>query len=388
MDFNKLSIGLELEANIIDREIGSVILDYNNQEFKKLASHFISKDYPRLQTEFDAATIEFSTHPFDNLDKAFNSLSEYFNIVNNYLYQEGYLLLLLGLHPGRPRDAIIRTISPYCSASTTLMAEYGGPLFYCGYQINLAVDITDIDYLIPLCHWLQVYMWPCSVITHASPILANKDSNYKSYRVRLNDSLSCSRTGPLPFDISNLNEFEHYCQQLKYETDSPRTTNVWFDILPKPIAPKNLYAGYRIEIRVADTTELSKLYVFTQAIAITFLSILDMLRANQLKELPKIRWFMLNRNSILKKGSAAKITPDGEKFYSIKDYLELFWYPIVKDYAQYLDINMNELIAKLTKVSRAEHMLNQFEKIDANEIALHYAYQDFLWECSTNCVKS
>jgi gamma-glutamyl:cysteine ligase YbdK (ATP-grasp superfamily) len=377
MDIPKLSIGLELEANVIDRETGKVILDFNNKEFEKCSSRFLSQSYPALQTEFDAATIEFSTLPYGDVDSAFNSLSDNFNSVNNYLYQQGYLLLLLGLHPGRSRDEIIMTNSPYCLASIPLMAEQGGPLFYCSYQINLAVDACDIHYLIPLCHWLQVYMWPCSVITQSSPILANRDSNYKSFRVRLNDSLSGSRTGPLPSDICNLTEFEHYCNHLQDGADTLRPCNVWFDILLKPIDPTNVSVGYRIEIRVVDTTELSKLYVFTQAMVLTFMAILNKLKANELDRLPKNRWLMLNRDSILKKGNEAKITHDGDEFYSIKDYLNVIWRPIVTKYARYFDVDMDELISKLTQESRADIILKQFQTMTANQIALHYAYHDF-----------
>jgi glutamate---cysteine ligase / carboxylate-amine ligase len=377
MDIPKLSIGLELEANVIDRKTGKIILDFNNKEFQKCSSHFLSQSYPVLQTEFDAATIEFSTLPYSDVDSAFNSLADNFNSVNKYLYKQGYLLLLLGLHPGRNRDEIIMTNSPYCLASIPLMAEQGGPLFYCSYQINLAVDASDIDYLIPLCHWLQVYMWPCSVITQSSPILANRDTNYKSFRVRLNDSLSGSRTGLLPLDICNLDEFEHYCNHLPDEADTLRPSNVWFDILPKPIDQTNLSSGYRIEIRVADTTEFSKLYVFTKAMVLTFMAILHKLKANELVRLPKNRWLTLNRDSILKKGSEAKITHNGEEFYSIKDYLNVIWRPIVTEYAGYFDINMNELISKLTEESRSDGILKQFQTITAKQIALYYAYHDF-----------
>ncbi len=377
MDIPKLSIGLELETNIIDKETGKVILDFNNKEFERCSFHFLSQSYPALQTEFDAATIEFATLPYGDVDSAFNSLYNHFNSVNNYLYQQGYLLLLLGLHPGRSRDEIIMTNSPYCLASIPLMAEQGGPLFYCSYQINLAVDASDIDYLIPLCHWLQVYMWPCSALTQSSPILANSHTNYKSFRVRLNDSLSGSRTGPLPLDICNINEFKHYCHHLPDEANTLRACNVWFDILPKPIDPTNLSAGYRIEIRVADTTEFSKLYVFTQAMVLTFMVILNKLKANELEQLPKNRWLMLNRDCILKKGNEAKITPDGEKFYSNKDYLNLIWRPIVTEYARYFDVDMNELISKLTQASRADGILKQFQTMTANQIALGYAYHDF-----------
>ena len=376
MDIPKLSIGLELETNIIAKETGKVILEFNNKEFEKCASHFISQSYPALQTEFDAATIEFSTRPYGDLDSAFNSLYDNFNMVNHYLFQQGYLLLLLGLHPGRMRDEIIMTNSPYCSASLPLMAEQGGPLFYCSYQINLAVDATDIEFLIPLCQWLQFYMWPSSVITQASPILAGKESNYKSFRVHLNDSLSGSRAGPLPSDISNLDEFAHYCNHLADKADPLRVCNVWFDILPKPIDPTNLSEGYRLEIRVADTTEFSKLYVFTQAMVLTFTAILNKLKSGTLEPLPKNRWLMLNRDSVLKKGNEAIITSDGEKFYSIKDYLNLIWRPIVTDYAQYFDVDMDKLISKLTQKSRADEILEQFQTMPANQIALHYAYHD------------
>ncbi len=128
MDIPKLSIGLELETNVIDRETGKVILDFNNKEFEKCSSHFLSQSYPALQTEFDAATIEFSTLPYGDVDSAFNSLSANFDAVNEYLYQQGYLLLLLGLHPGRSRNEILMTNSPYCLASIPLMAEVRIPL--------------------------------------------------------------------------------------------------------------------------------------------------------------------------------------------------------------------------------------------------------------------
>ncbi|HHF0526000.1 TPA: hypothetical protein ACTUT5_001626 [Legionella anisa] len=107
------------------------------------------------------------------------------------------------------------------------------------------------------------------------------------------------------------------------------------------------------------------------------MAILNKLKANELEQLPKNQWLMLNRDSILKKGNEAKITPDGETFYSIKDYLNLIWRPIVKEYARYFDIDLNELISKLTQESRADGILKQFQTMTANQIALHYAYHDF-----------
>ncbi|QEY52912.1 glutamate-cysteine ligase family protein [Legionella longbeachae] len=377
MDVHELSIGLELEANVIDMHTGKASLDFNNRAFQKISSYFLSQGYPAIQTEFDAATIELSTLPYHNLDLAFQSLSGCLNAANDFLSQQGFLLLLLGLHPGRGRDELVMTDSPYCLASLPLMAEQGGPLFYCSYQINLGIGVNDIDYLIPLCHWLQVYMWPCSVITQSSPVFANKNTNYKSYRVRLNDSLSGSRTGPLPLDIRNLSEFKHYCNHLPDKADTLRQYNVWYDILPKAIDPTHPSAGYRIEIRVADTTALSKLYVFTQAMLLSFMSILHKLRTKESLLLPENRWFILNRDSVLKKGNEARITHNGEEFFSIKDYLNIIWRPIVADYAGYLNIDIDKLISELTQESRSESILKQFPAITPDQIALNYAYSDF-----------
>ncbi|WP_058498662.1 glutamate-cysteine ligase family protein [Legionella gratiana] len=377
MDAYELSIGLELEANVIDINTGKASIDFNNKDFQKFSSYFLAQGYPAPQTEFDAATVELATLPYHDLDLAFNQLSVSVDDANNFLYQQGCLLLLLGLHPGRGRDELIMTDSPYCRASLPLMAEQGGPLFYCSYQINLGVGLRDIDYLIPLCHWLQIFMWPCSVITQSSPIFAHRDTNYKSFRVRLNDSLSGSRTGPLPLDIRNLNELQHYCNHLPDEANALRKYNVWYDILPKLINPTDPTSGYRIEIRVADTSALSKLYVFTQAMFLTFMSIFHQLKSKELVPLPEHRWLILNRDSVLKKGSKARITHNGEEFYSIKDYLNTIWRPMVTDSARYLSIDMDNLISKLTGESRAEHILHQFQVLSADQMALNYAYCDF-----------
>ncbi|CAM2911743.1 carboxylate-amine ligase [Legionella steigerwaltii] len=377
MAAHQLSIGLELEANVIDIDSGKAIIDFNNGAFQKLSSYLNSQGYPPLQTEFDAATIELSTLPCHDVDLAFKNLSANLHAANNFLYQQGHLLLLLGLHPGRGRDELIMTDSPYCLASLPLMAEQGGPLFYCSFQINLGVDVRDIDYLIPLCHWLQVYMWPCSVITQSSPVFANRNTNYKSFRVRLNDALSGSRTGPLPLDICNLSEFKSYCSNLPDEANTLRKYNVWYDIFPKLIDEKNPSAGYRIEIRLADTTELAKLYVFTQAMVLTFMSILHKLKAKEPLIVPEHRWFMLNRDSVLKKGSEARITHSGEEFYSISDYLNTIWRPLVANYARDFNVDINNLILQLTGKSRASDMLKQFQTMTADQIALNYAHSDY-----------
>ena len=377
MEACELSIGLELEANVIDIDTGKAILNFNNGEFQKLSSYLFSQGYPALQTEFDAATIELSTLPCHDLDLAFKNLSENLSSTNNFLYYQGRLLLLLGLHPGRGRDELIMTDSPYCRASLPLMAEQGGPLFYCSFQINLGVDVRDIDYLIPLCHWLQVYMWPCSVITQSSPIFASRNTNYKSFRVRLNDAISGSRTGPLSLDLYDLSEFKYYCHNLPDEANALRKYNVWYDIFPKLIDEKNPSAGYRIEIRLADTTELAKLYAFTQAMVLTFMSVLHKLKAKEPLVLPKHRWFMLNRDSVLKKGRDARITYNGKEFYSVPDYLNTIWRPLVTNYAKHFNIDMNHLITQLTGDSRSNEMLKQFETMTTDHIALNYAYYDY-----------
>jgi carboxylate-amine ligase len=373
MDVSELSIGLELESNVIDKHTGEAVLDFNNTLFKNCNAYSTLKGFLPLQTEFDAATIEFSTRPHNNLESAFNSLVENFQLVNHYLEKQGKLLLLMGLHPARARDQIIVTDKPQCLASKPLMGENGGPLFYCGYQINLSVEMKDFKYLMPLCHLLQVFMLPCSVVTQSSPILANNKTNYKSFRIRLNDALSGCRSGPLTWELDDLNKFIYYREHLPCQGHSSRRTSVWYDILPKPIDKSHL----RIEIRIADTTAFSKLYVFTQAMCLTFISLLNRLREGECLELPKNQWYMLNRESILMYGNRARITHEGKNFKKVSDYLRTIWRPIVVDYASYLRIDIDTLIAKLTDSSRADEMLQDFQIKTASEMVLDYARYDF-----------
>ena len=377
MEAKEISIGLELEANVIDKLSGKACLDYNNQQFKQFSHQLLSQGHPEPHTEFDAATVELITLAYNHLDLAFNGLTKNLRSANQLLEQQGYLLLLLGLHPGRERDELIITRSPYCKASLPLMAEYGGPLFYCSYQINIGVAYEDIQYVMALCQWLQFYMWPCSAITQSSPIFAEKNTNYKSFRVRLNDALSGSRAGPLPQDLKNIEAFNHYCAQLPDEEISKRLYSVWYDIFPKLIDNTDPSKGYRIEIRLADTTELPKLYVFTQAMVLTFVAILNLLKAEQAPILPSSCWLQLNRDAILKKGNQARMTQTGEQFYSLEEYLNIIWRPLVDNYASQFNINLDNLIRSLTAESRADLMLGQLEHLSTNQMALDFALSDY-----------
>lgn len=66
-----------------------------------------------------------------------------------------------------------------------------------------------------------------------------------------------------------------------------------------------------------------------------------------------------------------------EKSFSIKEYLNLIWRPIVANYADYLSIDIDKLISELVQESRSESILKQFPAITPDQIALNYAYSDF-----------
>ena len=374
MDIPSISVGLELEANVIDMITGHPILNFNHSEFEECANFIKSQGFYQLQTEFDAATLEIGTLPYSNIGDAFLDLDNYFKVLNSYLFQKGYLLLLMGLHLGRNSEEFIVTKS--YSDLKSCMAENGESLYHCGFQINFGMSIDDIEYILPMCQWLQIYMWPLSIITQSSPIFSNKNTNYMSYRLRLNDYISGSRTGLLPTDIHDLEAFQHYYKHLPNQNSLSRNCT-WFDILPKPILENHQICGYRIEVRVADTSELSKLLIFSQAMILTFLSLYKQLKSDQ--SLPNLdnRWYILNRDSVLKNGKNAILTPDGQAFYSVEDFLRVIWRPLIAEYSLYLGMNIEDLITELLKNSRSEEMILLFENMSGLEIARHYAFQDF-----------
>ncbi len=363
LKINTLSIGLELEANVVDLATGKPVTSFNNsEEFSALDVHLQQLGFLPLQTEFDAATIEFSTSIHTTVDAAFTELRNKIQAAQEFLARHGHGLLFAGLHPGRGRDDLYRTHKLRCVESLPLMAEKGGPLFYCGFQINFGFHKKSD--LLRVCQLLQIYMWPLTAITQASPLFAWQKTNYKCYRICLNDAISSSRAGILPPGILSWEDFTHYCRHLPGEEQIKRKNNVWFDIFPK-----TAQTGYRIEIRAADTTGLSELYAFTQAMTLTFMGLRQ-------QELLPYHWLLLNRDQILKLGNQALLTVTGKEFLPLPVYLQTVWRPLVTEAAYNLNIDLDALIGQLTADSRADGILQQFSQISQEELVLSLVHQD------------
>src|SRR5262245_59997062 len=77
---NNFSIGLELETNIISTVTGQAITDFNNTTtYTGLEKHLIAHGFLPPQTEFDAATVEFTTPPCNTIQSSFQILQQTLN---------------------------------------------------------------------------------------------------------------------------------------------------------------------------------------------------------------------------------------------------------------------------------------------------------------------
>ena len=372
-NINDISIGLELETNVVDLSSGKAVLDFNNsEEFSHLAAYLKKRKFRPLQMEHDAATVEFSTDAFATMDSAFIQLENNLTCAKEFLAKLNYGLLYAGIHPVRSVHDLIMSKNSRCARLLPLISgNVYNPVIHCGYQINFGVSAMMSEQLLPLLQMLQLTCWPCSSITQSSPIFSGTATNYKCFRVCINDALSSSRSGSLPAELSSIKQFEHYCAHMPDEEKTLRQNNVWFDFLPK----KGI-GGYRTEIRIADTTELKKLYIFTQAITLTWLSLKKLLNEHKKIITPYNHWFRLTRDHILKNGNQARLSYNGSDFYSLNEYLNAVWRPLVEQAAYEMNYDLDYIILQLSDDSRADMMLEAYKTCSAEDLVLSLIKKD------------
>ncbi len=235
MDFSELTLGVEEEYQIIDRE-SRELTSFVGDVLEQGATVFRDQVKP----EFLQSQVEIGSHVCRNVREARQEVTRLRGLVSETAERNGCCIVSAGTHPfSRWQDQLITEKDRYKALLTT-MKVIAQRLLIFGMHVH--VGIPDRQLRIDVMNQLTYFMPHTLSLSTSSPFWLGQHTGLKSYRSVIFEDLP--RTG-LPEYFRTASEYDQFLDILIKTNCIDEPTKIWWDIRPHPRFPT-------LEIRICD----------------------------------------------------------------------------------------------------------------------------------------
>lgn len=235
MSLPELTIGIEEEYQIIDpesRELRSFIQEMLEQ------GRMVLQD--KIKPEFMQSQVEVGSHICRNVTELRDELLSLRSSICKLAEQNGLAFAAASTHPFSSWTRQEITLGDRYRKLQTDMGDLARRMLIFGMHVH--VGIADKELLVDVMNQLRYFLPHVLTLSTSSPFWMGRDTQLKSYRSVVFESLP--RSG-IPPSFSSWAEFTSFVDTLIQTGCIDEPTKIWWDARPHPKFPT-------LEIRVSD----------------------------------------------------------------------------------------------------------------------------------------
>ncbi|MDE2729967.1 MAG: carboxylate-amine ligase [Bacteroidota bacterium] len=232
-----LTIGIEEEYMIVDRETGDLIREAPRQLLKDAEAVLENQVAP----EFFQSQIEVGTRVCRTVSEARSELVRLRRGVSEVVEPYGFAIIAASTHPNASYATQLHTPRERYQVLAQNMAVVGRRMVISGMHVHAGIE--DDDLRIDLMNQTAYVLPHLLALSTSSPFWEGVYTGLKSYRIAVWNELP--RTG-LPEAFESYAEYERHVMALVYAGVIEDSSKIWWDIRPSKRFPT-------LEMRVADT---------------------------------------------------------------------------------------------------------------------------------------
>ena len=231
-----LTIGIEEEYMIVDRETGDLIREAPQQLLKDAEAVLENQVAP----EFFQSQIEVGTRVCQTVEEAHSELVRLRRSVSEVVEPYGYAIIAASTHPNASYATQLHTPRERYQVLAQNMAVVGRRMVISGMHVHAGIE--DDDLRIDLMNQTAYVLPHLLALSTSSPFWEGVYTGLKSYRIAVWNELP--RTG-LPEYFESYAEYDRHVMVLVHAGVIEDSSKIWWDIRPSKRFPT-------LEMRVAD----------------------------------------------------------------------------------------------------------------------------------------
>jgi carboxylate-amine ligase len=246
-----LSIGIEEEYLLVDRETGNLVRDPS-------AGIWVAANEAlgtRVMPEFLRAQLEVATGVHTSVRSAGEELDSMRATLNQVLSEHGAALMAASTHP----FALWWEQQPTDKDRYKVMAEDMGMvarrMVICGMHVHAGIE--DPDLRIDLMNQVRYFLPHLLTLSTSSPFWGSRQTGLKSYRISTFRTMP--RTG-LPEEFASWSEYQRHVDVLVRARIIDDSTKIWWDVRPSARFPTLEMRITDVCTRVADAVTVAAVY--------------------------------------------------------------------------------------------------------------------------------
>ena len=231
-----LTIGIEEEYMIVDRESGDLIKKVPQQLLKDAEAILENQ----VASEFFQSQIEIGTRVCRTVKEAHAELVRLRRSVSEVVEPYGFAIIAASTHPNASYATQLHTPKERYKVLAQNMAVVGRRMVISGMHVHAGIE--DDDLRIDLMNQTAYVLPHLLALSTSSPFWEGTYTGLKSYRIAVWNELP--RTG-LPEYFESYAEYERHVMALVHAGVIESSQSIWWDIRPSKRFPT-------LEMRVAD----------------------------------------------------------------------------------------------------------------------------------------